>query len=66
MPAEFIDFAGSSIVHSVGGWAALVAAFMVGPRIGKFVNGKVMPIPGHNQVLATLGVFILMVRMVWI
>ncbi|TDY10095.1 MULTISPECIES: ammonium transporter [Meridianimaribacter] len=59
MPAEFIDFAGSSIVHSVGGWAALVAAFMVGPRIGKFVDGKVIPIPGHNQVLATLGVFIL-------
>ncbi|PQJ77735.1 ammonium transporter [Polaribacter porphyrae] len=55
----FIDFAGSSIVHSVGGWAALVAAFMVGPRIGKFVNGKVLPIPGHNQILATLGVFIL-------
>jgi Amt family ammonium transporter len=55
----FIDFAGSSIVHSVGGWAALVAAFMVGPRIGKFVDGKVLPIPGHNQVLATLGVFIL-------
>ena len=59
MPAEFIDFAGSSIVHSVGGWAALVAAFMVGPRIGKYVNGKVIPIPGHNQILATLGVFIL-------
>ena len=55
----FIDFAGSSIVHSVGGWAALVAAFMVGPRIGKFVDGKVIPIPGHNQILATLGVFIL-------
>ena len=55
----FIDFAGSSIVHSVGGWAALVAAFMVGPRIGKYVDGKVLPIPGHNQVLATLGVFIL-------
>ncbi|WP_082396187.1 MULTISPECIES: ammonium transporter [Olleya] len=55
----FIDFAGSSIVHSVGGWAALIAAFMVGPRIGKFVNGKVMPIPGHNQILATLGVFVL-------
>ena len=55
----FIDFAGSSIVHSVGGWAALVAAFMVGPRIGKFVDGKVLPIPGHNQILATLGVFIL-------
>ena len=59
MPAEFIDFAGSSIVHSVGGWAALVAAFMVGPRIGKYVDGKVMPIAGHNQILATLGVFIL-------
>ncbi len=59
MPAEFIDFAGSSIVHSVGGWAALVAAFMVGPRIGKYVDGKVFPIPGHNQILATLGVFIL-------
>ena len=55
----FIDFAGSSIVHSVGGWAALVAAILVGPRIGKFLDGKVMPIPGHNQVLATLGVFIL-------
>jgi Amt family ammonium transporter len=55
----FIDFAGSSIVHSVGGWAALVAAFMVGPRIGKFVDGKVLPMPGHNQILATLGVFIL-------
>ncbi|MCL7765322.1 ammonium transporter [Polaribacter sp. Z014] len=55
----FIDFAGSSIVHSVGGWAALVGAFMVGPRIGKYVDGKVLPIAGHNQVLATLGVFIL-------
>jgi ammonium transporter, Amt family len=59
MPAEFIDFAGSSIVHAVGGFAALVAAYMVGPRIGKFVDGKVIPIPGHNQILATLGVFIL-------
>ena len=55
----FIDFAGSSIVHAVGGFAALVAAYLVGPRIGKYVNGKVMPIPGHNQILATLGVFIL-------
>ena len=59
MPAEFIDFAGSSIVHAVGGFAALVAAYMVGPRIGKFIDGKVLPIPGHNQILATLGVFIL-------
>ncbi len=57
--AGFIDFAGSSIVHSVGGWAALVAAILVGPRLGKFVDGKVFEIPGHNQVLATLGVFIL-------
>ena len=55
----FIDFAGSSIVHGVGGFAALVAAYMVGPRIGKYVNGEVVPIPGHNQVTATLGVFIL-------
>jgi Amt family ammonium transporter len=55
----FIDFAGSSIVHAVGGFAALVAAYMVGPRIGKFVDGKVIPFPGHNQILATLGVFIL-------
>ena len=55
----FIDFAGSSIVHAVGGFAALVAAYMVGPRIGKYIDGKVMPIPGHNQILATLGVFIL-------
>jgi Amt family ammonium transporter len=55
----FIDFAGSSIVHSVGGWAALVAAILVGPRIGKFVDGKVFPIQGHNQIMATLGVFIL-------
>ena len=56
---EFIDFAGSSIVHGVGGFAALVAAYMVGPRIGKYVDGKVIPIPGHNLTLATLGVFIL-------
>lgn len=55
----FIDFAGSSIVHGVGGFSALVAAYMVGPRIGKYVNGEVLPIPGHNQVTATLGVFIL-------
>jgi Amt family ammonium transporter len=59
LDTPFIDFAGSSIVHSVGGWAALVAAFLVGPRIGKYVNGKVCEIPGHNQILATLGVFIL-------
>lgn len=59
MPAEFIDFAGSSVVHAVGGWAALVAAFLVGPRIGKYIDGKAVDIPGHNKLLATLGVFIL-------
>ena len=56
----FIDFAGSSIVHAVGGVAALVAAIMVGPRIGKFgKDGSVNSIPGSNLLLGTLGVFIL-------
>ena len=59
LPVEFIDLAGSSIVHAVGGWAALVGAYMVGPRIGKFVDGKVVVIPGHNKTIATLGVFAL-------
>ena len=55
----FIDFAGSTVVHSVGGWAALVAAFMVGPRIGKYTNGKSNAIQGHNLLIGALGVFIL-------
>ncbi|WP_136482112.1 ammonium transporter [Cognatitamlana onchidii] len=55
----FIDFAGSSIVHAVGGWAALVAAYLVGPRLGKYMDGKAVNIPGHNKLLAALGVFIL-------
>ena len=55
----FIDFAGSSIVHAVGGWAALIAAILVGPRIGKYINGKAVNIPGHNKMYAALGVFIL-------
>lgn len=56
----FIDFAGSSVVHSVGGWAALAGAIVVGPRIGKFAkDGKSKPIPGHNLPLAALGVMIL-------
>jgi len=59
MPTEFIDLAGSSIVHAVGGWAALVGAYMVGPRLGKFIKGKVEAIPGHNKTLATLGVMAL-------
>jgi Amt family ammonium transporter len=55
----FIDFAGSTVVHSVGGWAALVGAAVLGPRIGKYVKGKPVAIPGHNLLLGALGVFIL-------
>ena len=56
----FVDFAGSTVVHSVGGWAALVEAAMLGPRMGKFgTNGKINTIQGHNIVLGALGVFIL-------
>ena len=56
----FIDFAGSTVVHSVGGWAALAGAIVLGPRLGKFgKDGKVKPILGHNMPLAALGVFIL-------
>jgi len=55
----FYDFAGSTIVHSVGGWAALVAVWLLGPRIGKFKDGKPQAIPGHNIPLATAGVLIL-------
>lgn len=56
----FIDFAGSTVVHSIGGWAALMGAIFLGPRIGKYLaGGGVKPIPGHNMSLATLGTFIL-------
>jgi len=56
----FWDFAGSTVVHSVGGWAALAGILMLGPRIGKFSKeGKVIPIPGHNMTSATIGVFVL-------
>ena len=54
-----LDFAGSSVVHSIGGWAALSGAWLLGPRIGKYRDGKVMPIPGHSMTSATLGVFVL-------
>jgi len=53
------DFAGSTVVHSVGGWAALAGVVMLGPRIGKFDNGNIKAIPGHNLSLATLGTFVL-------
>lgn len=56
---EFIDFAGSSIVHSVGAWAGLVGAMLLGPRIGKFKDGKPQAMPGHNMSIATLGALIL-------
>ena len=55
----FYDFAGSTLVHSVGGWAALVAVCLLGPRIGKFKDGKPQAITGHNIPLATAGVIIL-------
>lgn len=55
----FHDFAGSAIVHSLGGWTALVGAAAVGPRIGKYVNGKPRAILGHNLTFATIGVFLL-------
>ncbi|MCL4132467.1 UNVERIFIED_CONTAM: hypothetical protein GTU68_065698 [Idotea baltica] len=58
--AGFLDFAGSTVVHSVGGWAALTGALILGPRIGKYTkDGRVVPIPGSNLALATLGTFIL-------
>jgi len=58
--AGFNDFAGSTIVHSVGGWAALAGAILLGARVGKFgPDGKVHPMPGANLPLATLGTFIL-------
>jgi len=53
------DFAGSTVVHSVGGWLALTGAWILGPRIGKYKNGKIYAIPGHSITLGTLGVFIL-------
>lgn len=55
----FHDFAGSTLVHSVGGWGALAGVILLGPRIGKYVNGAVKPIMGHNLPLAAVGVFLL-------
>ncbi|NLT62931.1 MAG: ammonium transporter [Clostridiales bacterium] len=55
-----LDFAGGTVVHSVGGWAALSGVMVLGPRIGKYSeDGKIHPIPGHNMSLATIGAFIL-------
>ena len=55
----FYDFAGSTLVHSVGGWAALSGIMLLGARHGKYVDGKIRPIPGHSMPLATIGVFLL-------
>ncbi len=57
--AGFLDFAGSSVVHSVGGWAALAGIIILGPRLGKYKDGRTVPMPGANLPLATLGTFIL-------
>lgn len=55
----FYDFAGSTLVHSVGGWAALAGIIVLGPRLGKYVGGKAKPIMGHSMPLAAIGVFLL-------
>ena len=56
----FFDFAGSTVVHAVGGWAALMGAAFLGPRIGRFhADGSSVPMPGHNMSIATLGALIL-------
>lgn len=55
----FKDFAGSAVVHAFGGFAALACVLVLGPRNGKYVDGKIKPIPGHNMPLATIGVFLL-------
>ncbi len=57
----FADFAGSVVVHAVGGFAGLAGAIVLGPRLGRFVNGRSIPIPGHNIAFAALGVFVLWV-----
>ncbi|WP_343160872.1 ammonium transporter [Rariglobus hedericola] len=59
METPFYDFAGSTLVHSVGGWGALAGIIILGPRIGKFKDGRVLPLLGHSLPLATIGVFVL-------
>lgn len=59
METPFYDFAGSTLVHSVGGWGALAGVILLGPRLGKYKDGKVFPILGHSMPLATIGVFLL-------
>lgn len=59
LETPFYDFAGSTIVHSVGGWGALVGAYLLGPRIGKYTAQGMKAIPGHSIPMATMGVFLL-------
>ena len=59
LETPFYDFAGSTLVHSVGGWGALACIILLGPRIGKYINGKVKAIPGHSLPVAAIGVFLL-------
>jgi Amt family ammonium transporter len=59
MDTAFYDFAGSTLVHSVGGWGALAGVMILGPRLGKFKDGKIYPLLGHSLPLATIGVFVL-------
>ncbi len=59
METPFYDFAGSTLVHSVGGWGALAGAMLLGPRLGKYAGKQMKPIPGHSMPLASIGVFLL-------
>lgn len=59
METPFYDFAGSTLVHSVGGWGALAGIIVLGPRLGKYKDGRMFPILGHSIPLATIGVFVL-------
>jgi Amt family ammonium transporter len=59
LETPFYDFAGSTLVHSVGGWGALAGVLLLGPRLGKYSGGRVKPILGHSMPLATIGVFLL-------
>jgi ammonium transporter, Amt family len=59
LDTSFYDFAGSTLVHSVGGWAALAGVMLLGARRGKYHDGKIRPIPGHSMPFATVGVFLL-------
>lgn len=55
----FYDFAGSTLVHSVGGWGALMGILILGPRLGKYDGNKINPVPGHSMPMAAIGVFML-------